>query len=430
MYKPRVSAGGRTHRNIDVYARFRPTEQGQHSVMQSANHLFSIEHAKRVSLGHRWQKSDDFPFKEKTFETDLVFDDQATQLEVYRVIGDPIVKDVIQGFNSCILCYGQTGSGKTHSLFGDMSNAESPMRGLVPRCIQKIFEHISRANDIEEVVVKCSFIGIYNNKLQDLLMPNGEKKLKIREKIDGAVYVQGIHEEYVNSFDDVYDVLQIGFRNRTVTASEKDIPLSRTNCVLTLRVKTSFVGGENKVCRVHFGDLAGSERGKSGGMSKSLKALTKVVRALGTESRKRKGKSPPKIPYRDSKLTQILKEALGGNSKSAMLFTCSMEVLNYRETVRTLMLAERCKLVRNKFKVNKEMSNKELMMMIELYKRKLAVANDKIKRMREVINNMDFNRMNLGHIAEGKCLLHVSLALLACELNQRKTLKHFRKPVC
>ena len=262
-----MSAGGRTHQNINVYCRFRPSEPNRPNLISSNDHIYKTSYSQDILLGHRYKKNGDF--KKKTFETDLVFDDQATQKEVFQIIGKPIVEDVLSGFNGCILCYGQTGSGKTHTLFGDMNNAQSPIRGLIPRCTQKLFEHISDAEDIEEAVVKCSFLEIYNNKLGDLLMPKLRgKNLKIREKIDGSVYVQGIHEEYVNSFEDIYNVLQIGFRNRTVAATVMNRRSSRGHCILSLRLRQIYVGGEVKLSRIHFGDLGGSERvgemGKAG----------------------------------------------------------------------------------------------------------------------------------------------------------------------
>eukprot|EP01083_Nonionella_stella_P083193 229893_1 len=368
---------------VGVFARFRPCSVDKH-MRNSSHHTFEIMNGKSVTLSHKRSLHPN-----QLFHLDMIFRDTTTQQQMFEQVGEPIVRDVLHGYNGTIFAYGQTGSGKTHSLFGDMTDPNSTQRGIIPRACEQIFQHIQDGDEIEEVIIKCSFIEIYKEKLQDLLTPN-TAKLKIRQNIDKSIYVQGMHEEYVSSFSDVFDLLQIGFRNRVVGSTLMNQQSSRSHCVLTLNIKQTLRNGAVKISKVNFADLAGSERIKKTGatgllleqaksINLSLSTLGNVISALTT---KKKGKH---IPYRDSKLTFLLQDSLGGNTKTSLIVTCSSEKYNYEETLSTLRFATRAKQMTNKVTVNKQLSIKELQIVVEVYKQKLGVAHQVIGRLQKLI---------------------------------------------
>ena len=369
---------------VNVVARFRPCDVDKH-LKVSKHHKFEIMDGKSTNLKHK--KGPDL-----MFHLDMIFNDTTSQEMMFQHVGEPIIRDVLHGYNGTIFAYGQTGSGKTHSLFGDMSELDSEQRGIIPRSCQSIFEHFQSAEDIEEVTIKCSFLEIYKEHLQDLLMPDNKEPLKIRENRDKTIYVQGIHEEYVGSFDDVFELLQIGFRNRVVASTLMNQQSSRSHCVLTLRIKQTLKGGTVKTSKVNFADLAGSEKvkktGATGDLLEQAKAINQSLSALGNVISALTTKGHKHIPYRDSILTFLLQDALGGNTKTSLVVTCSSETYNYDETVSTLRFATRAKQMTNKVKVNKVMSVAELQIMIAVLKKKLGKANAIISRLQSLVKLM------------------------------------------
>ena len=380
---------------VSVFARFRPC-QGEKHIKQGEKITFEICDGKSINLSHYKSRSDKKDGVERggLFHFDLALKDTTTQNEMFQNVGQAIVNDVLHGFNGTVFAYGQTGSGKTHSLFGDMTDPESKQRGIIPRACQQIFEHIQREEDIEEVTVKCSFIEIYLNKLKDLLNPKGGK-LKIREKLDKTIFVQGVHEEYITSFQDLYDLLQIGFRNRMVAATKMNKASSRSHALLTLVIKQTMIDGTFKTSKLNFSDLAGSEKFKKSGATgdvleqaiatnSSLSALGNVIHAL-TDSKIKH------VPYRNSKLTHLLKDSLGGNSKTTLIVTCSSDAYNVYETITSLQFAARAKKIKNKITVNQKSSNVDLALLNDVYQKQLISANKTILKLNEFVNVMKKN---------------------------------------
>eukprot|EP01084_Bolivina_argentea_P156072 271978_1 len=178
---------------VGVFARFRPCDIHKH-ILQSPHHNIEIINGKSVSLNNQHSLTSNH-----LFHLDMIFKDTTTQEEMFKHVGYPIIKDLLYGYNGTIFAYGQTGSGKTHSLFGDMTNPNSTQRGIIPRACEMILNHIENTNDIDEAIIKCSFIEIYKEKLQDLLIPNVHinGKLKIRENVNKSIYIENVHHEYV-----------------------------------------------------------------------------------------------------------------------------------------------------------------------------------------------------------------------------------------
>ena len=375
---------------VNVVCRFRPCDVDKH-LKVSKHHSFELMGGKSASMKRKGGK-------DMMFHLDMIFNDLTTQEMMFQHVGQPIVHDVLHGYNATIFVYGQTGSGKTHSLFGDMSEMTSQHRGIIPRSCQAIFDHFETAEDIEEVTIKCSFLEIYKEKLQDLLMPDNKDQLKIRENKDKTIYVQGIHEEYVGSFDDVYDLLQIGFRNRVVASTKMNAVSSRSHCVLILKVKQTLKGGTVKESKVNFADLAGSEKvkktGATGALLEQAKAINQSLSALGNVISALTTKGKKHIPYRDSTLTFLLQDALGGNAKTTLLVAASSEFYNYEETVNTLRFATRAKQMTNKVKINKVMSVAELEVVIAMLKQKLGKANSVISRLQSLVKLMRSDSYN------------------------------------
>ena len=366
---------------VSVFARFRPCTTQKH-IKNNTKYNFAILDGKTVQLQ---SKSKDL------YHFDLSFKDNTTQQELFNHVGAPIVSDLMAGYNGTVFAYGQTGSGKTHSLFGDMAHSESDERGIIPRACAQIFDHIENAKDIDECIIKCSFIEIYLERLQDLLNPNGEN-LKIRQKKNKSIWIERVHEEYVSSFDDIYNLMQIGFRNRVVATTKMNKSSSRSHAVLMLKIKQTMVDGTIKLSKISFADLAGSEKvkksGATGGTLEQAKAINLSLSALGnvifalTATKKRH------VPYRDSKLTHLLKDSLGGNTKTSLIVTCSSDEYNFSETVSTLKFATRAKKMKNTVSVNQQLSTKELQTLVEIYKKKLGEANETIAKLNAIVNKM------------------------------------------
>ena len=370
---------------INVVVRFRPVADPSQHLKKSSSLNFRIAESK--SIGMRSRKG-----KDLMFHLDTVLGDTTTQEEMFEAVGEPITRDVLQGYNGTVFVYGQTGSGKTHSLFGDMSDREATARGIIPRSCQRIFEHFESAEDVEEVSIKCSFVEIYLEQLQDLLCPQNNGSLKIRQHVDHSIYVQGLHEEFVSSFDDVYDLLQLGFRNRVVASTKMNSESSRSHCVLILKIKQTAKGGTVKESKINFADLAGSEKVKKSGATADVleqaKAINKSLSALGNVIAKLTAKDSKHVPYRDSQLTHLLKDALSGNTKTTLVIACSSDQYNAEETVGTLRFATRAKQIVNKVTANKQVSAKELALMVQVLKKALGDQRADGQRMLDLLKSV------------------------------------------
>ncbi|KAM6105803.1 kinesin-like protein KIF11 [Pterocles gutturalis] len=332
----------------------------------------------------------------KTYTFDMVFGAQAKQIDIYRSVVCPILDEVIMGYNCTVFAYGQTGTGKTFTMEGERSPneeytwEEDPLAGIIPRTLHQIFEKLT-ANGTE-YSVKVSLLEIYNEELFDLLNPNPDvgEKLQVFDdpRNKRGVVIRGLEEVSVHNKNEVYHILERGAARRTTAATYLNAYSSRSHSVflITIHMKEATVDGEElvKIGKLNLVDLAGSENiGRSGAVDKrareagninqSLLTLGRVITALVERA--------PHVPYRESKLTRILQDSLGGRTKTLIIATVSPASINLEETLSTLEYAHRAKNIMNKPEVNQKLTKKALIKEyteeIERLKRELTAAREK-----------------------------------------------------
>ncbi|XP_069467469.1 kinesin-like protein KIF11 [Ambystoma mexicanum] len=332
----------------------------------------------------------------KTYTFDMVFGPSAKQIEVYRNVVCPILDEVIMGYNCTVFAYGQTGTGKTFTMEGERSPDgeftwdEDPLAGIIPRTLHQIFEKLSENGT--EFSVKVSLLEIYNEELFDLLSPCPDVGERLQMFDDPrnkrGVIIKGLEEITVHNKNEVYQILERGAAKRTTASTLMNAYSSRSHSVfsVTIHMKETTVDGEElvKIGKLNLVDLAGSENiGRSGAVDKrareagninqSLLTLGRVITALVERT--------PHIPYRESKLTRILQDSLGGRTKTSIIATVSPASINLEETLSTLEYAHRAKNIMNKPEVNQKLTKraliKEYTEEIERLKRDLAAAREK-----------------------------------------------------
>ena len=278
------------------------------------------------------------------------------QKHIYNTCASSVVEAVLNGYNGTIFAYGQTGSGKTHTMEG---RADPPhLRGIIPNSFQHIFDFVSSAKD-QQFLVRASYLEIYNEEIRDLLSKDPKNSLDLKENIDTGVYVKDLTSFVVKNVTEIDHVMQAGKKNRSVGATLMNQTSSRSHSIFTIVVECAESSGDHiRVGKLNLVDLAGSERqSKTGATGDRLKEATKInlsLAALGNViSALVDGKSSH-IPYRDSKLTRLLQNSLGGNAKTVMCANCGPADYNYDETVSTLRYANRAKNIKNKPKINED----------------------------------------------------------------------------
>ncbi|CAI0453161.1 unnamed protein product, partial [Linum tenue] len=353
---------------VQVVVRMRPLskdEEGELTVQKLSHDSLSIN-------GHN-------------FTFDSVADIEATQQDIFKLIGAPLVENCLAGFNSSVFAYGQTGSGKTYTIWGPSNilsevGSSSDQQGLTPRVFERLFarineaifplqEQIKHADRQLKYQCRCSFLEIYNEQITDLLDPS-QRNLQIREDVKSGLYVENLTEEHVFTLRDVTRLLIKGLSNRRTGATSVNAESSRSHSVFTCIVESrckSMADGKSslKTSRINLVDLAGSERQKltgaagerlkeAGNINRSLSQLGNLINILAEVSQTGKQRH---IPYRDSKLTFLLQESLGGNAKLAMICAVSPAQSCKSETFSTLRFAQRAKAIKNKAVVNEEMED-------------------------------------------------------------------------
>lgn len=363
--------------NVKVICRLRPeNDQEKQSGYQQCIIPTSFTSLKISSDN---QKEDS-----QTFTFDSVFDQSSIQLDLFEYTAKPMINAALEGINGTLFCYGQTSSGKTFTMEGIRD--DDNLKGIIPRAMEYIFDTIPKAANDLEFTVKCQYYQIYNEKIQDLLDPC-KRDLSIREDKGRGIWVEDCSEVYVGSKEEMNVVFQLGSNNRTVAATKMNKGSSRSHSLFIITLfQRNITTNSSQTGRLFFVDLAGSEKmrqtGIEGGtglkeaqnINKSLMTLGMVINAL-TEGAQH-------IPYRDSKLTRVLQESLGGNSQTTLIITCSMNALNQSESISTLRFGQRAKLIKNKVIANTECSAKELLI-------KLNAANEKIKTLESIIGKFE-----------------------------------------
>ncbi|XP_004296958.1 PREDICTED: kinesin-like protein KIN12B-like [Fragaria vesca subsp. vesca] len=305
--------------------------------------------------------------------------DSGVQLDIFQLVGVPLVENCMAGFNSSVFAYGQTGSGKTYTMWGPANalldeNLSSDQQGLTPRVLERLFarineEQIKHADKQLKYQCQCSFLEIYNEQITDLLDPN-PKSLQIREDVKSGVYVENLTEECVRNIKDVTQLLIKGLSNRRTGSTSINAESSRSHTVFTCVVESRYKSVADgissfKSSRINLVDLAGSERQKltgaagerlkeAGNINRSLSQLGNLINILAEISQTGKQRH---IPYRDSRLTFLLQESLGGNAKLAMVCAVSPTQSCKSETFSTLRFAQRAKAIKNKAVVNEVMQD-------------------------------------------------------------------------
>ncbi|XP_043506534.1 kinesin-like protein unc-104 isoform X14 [Frieseomelitta varia] len=295
----------------------------------------------------------------------------SSQLMVYKDIGEEMLEHAFEGYNVCIFAYGQTGAGKSYTMMGKQ---EEGQEGIIPQICKDLFRKISRnSNECLKYSVEVSYMEIYCERVRDLLNPKNKGNLRVREHPLLGPYVEDLSKLAVMSYQDIHDLIDEGNKARTVAATNMNETSSRSHAVFTIfftQQKHDSITGlvTEKVSKISLVDLAGSERADSTGakgtrlkeganINKSLTTLGKVISALAEIATKKKKKADF-IPYRDSVLTWLLRENLGGNSKTAMIAAVSPADINYDETLSTLRYADRAKQIVCKAVVNEDANAK------------------------------------------------------------------------
>lgn len=271
-----------------------------------------------------------------------------------------MVDSVLAGFNGTIFAYGQTGTGKTFTMEGLRGDEEK--KGVIPRSFEHIFSHIAQSKD-EQYLVRASYLEIYQEEIRDLLAKNQNVRLELKERPDTGVYVKDLASFVCKSQSEIEHVMSVGNQNRKVGPTNMNEHSSRSHAIFIITVECSTVDPDTNKPHIRAGklnlvDLAGSERqAKTGATGERLKEATKInlsLSALGNViSALVDGKSTH-VPYRDSKLTRLLQDSLGGNAKTVMVANIGPADYNYEESLTTLRYANRAKNIKNKPRINED----------------------------------------------------------------------------
>ncbi|XP_039212326.1 kinesin-like protein KIF1A isoform X22 [Crotalus tigris] len=335
----------------------------------------------------------------------------ASQKQVYLDIGEEMLQHAFEGYNVCIFAYGQTGAGKSYTMMGKQ---EKDQQGIIPQLCEDLFSRINdTTNDNMSYSVEVSYMEIYCERVRDLLNPKNKGNLRVREHPLLGPYVEDLSKLAVTSYNDIQDLMDSGNKARTVAATNMNETSSRSHAVFNIIFTQKRHDAETditteKVSKISLVDLAGSERADSTGakgtrlkeganINKSLTTLGKVISALAEmdsgPNKNKKKKKTDFVPYRDSVLTWLLRENLGGNSRTAMVAALSPADINYDETLSTLRYADRAKQIRCNAVINEDPNNK----LIRELKDEVARLRDLLyaQGLGDIIDNMsDFENNN------------------------------------
>ncbi|EQC26021.1 hypothetical protein SDRG_16123 [Saprolegnia diclina VS20] len=362
--------------SVRVMVRIRPMSSKEKQDGRLEATVASFERAE-VTITNPAAASSEAP---KAFTFDAAFGSKSTQQQVYDTAATAIVEAVMDGYNGTIFAYGQTGAGKSHTMEGLPDPPE--MRGIIPNSFKHIFDKVAITKK-KQILVRASYLEIYNEEVRDLLSKDPKAGLDLKENADSGVYVKNLTAQVVKDAAEIDAVMRQGNKSRSVGATNMNQTSSRSHSIFTIVVECLSDGmdGKDHVCvgKLNLVDLAGSERQSKTGatgdrlqeankINLSLSALGNVISALVD------GKSKH-IPYRDSKLTRLLQDSLGGNTKTVMIANCGPADYNYEETLTTLRYASRAKQIKNKPKINEDPKDamiREFQEEIEALKAKLA----------------------------------------------------------
>nr|XP_057945952.1 kinesin-like protein KIF15-B isoform X2 [Doryrhamphus excisus] len=374
-------AGSGDSDSIKVFVRVRPLTQGTGLTTDGDQSLcLKVTSPSTIRLLSKPEP--------RTFTYDHVADMDTSQDSVFSSVAKSIVESCMNGYNGTIFAYGQTGSGKTYTMLGpsELDNFTDELRGVIPRSFEYLFFLINRETERSQsksFLCKCSFIEIYNEQVFDLL-DTASASLFVRENIKKGVFVEGAVEKFVNSAAEAYQVLSRGWRNRRVASTSMNRESSRSHAVFTMILESKESMNEVvniRMSQLNLVDLAGSERQKdthtegsrlkeASSINRSLMCLGQVIMALVDVSN---GKNRH-ICYRDSKLTFLLRDSLGGNAKTYVIANVHPGSKCFGETLSTLQFAQRAKLIKNKAIVNEDTQGNVRQLQAEVKKLKEQLA--------------------------------------------------------
>ncbi|KAK6102539.1 Kinesin-like protein KIF3A [Brugia pahangi] len=358
--------------NVRVVVRCRPLSRIE--LEQGYQKIVTVESATN-SIVVTNPNNDQEPSRIFTF--DAVFGEDSNQFNVYNIAARHIVDNVLKGYNGTILAYGQTGTGKTFTMLG---NKNCP--GIIPNSFAHIFDHIAKCQQDKTFLVRVSYLEIYNEEIRDLLAKNPVHGLEIKERPDIGVYVKDLSSVTVSGADHMERIMQFGNNYRSTGATKMNVDSSRSHALFTVTIECSEKIGDR--CHITQGklqlvDLAGSERqSKSGASGNRLKEAARInlsLSSLGNVISALVDSKTVHIPYRNSKLTRLLQDSLGGNSKTVMFANIGPASYNYDETVSTLRYANRAKNIQNVVRINEDPKDALL--------RKFQLEIEHLKRMLE-----------------------------------------------
>ncbi|XP_048187280.1 kinesin-like protein KIF27 isoform X3 [Perognathus longimembris pacificus] len=355
--------------------------------------------------------------RDRVFTFDFVFGKNSTQDEIYNTCIKPLVLSLIEGYNATVFAYGQTGSGKTYTIGGGhVASVVEGQKGIIPRAIQEIFQSVSENPNID-FNIKVSYIEVYKEDLRDLLeLETSMKDLHIREDEKGNTVIVGVKECHVESVDEVMSLLEVGNAARHTGTTHMNEHSSRSHAIFTISIcqveknaeasdDGSWYSHRHIISKFHFVDLAGSERvtktGNTGERFKEsiqinsgLLALGNVISALGDPRRK-----SSHIPYRDAKITRLLKDSLGGSAKTVMITCVSPSSSDFDESLNSLKYANRARNIRNKPTLNfspKSDRMDEMEFEIKLLREALQSQQASVSRTSQVLREStpDKNRIH------------------------------------
>ena len=384
-------------KHIKVIVKFRPTNKVESKAGKSGQkdkNSLKIVDSQTIKVG----------------KADMIFDQvlklETTQDEAFEAIAEASCEDLLNGFNSTIFVYGQTGSGKTYTMYGDDTDTDVAKLGVIPRSISYLFERLEqdKAGDgVRKLIafeMKVSFVEIYNEKLRDLLtLSRDPPPVKIRMNREKQTYLENLSSISVSHIREVLKLIAIANKNRNTSATKQNATSSRGHLVMQVTLWQKIRESTAEVVQIglaNFCDLAGSERNKKTGATglrlKEAQNINLSLTVLGRTISALASKKKQVVPYRESKLTHILKDSLGGNCKTTLVVAASTHIFNRDESINSLKFGQRCKLIKTKAKVNRIYTENELLNRLS----KLEKENSELRALNGIATDFTDGDMKMG----------------------------------
>ena len=432
---------GEKSQNVKVFIRFRPSNELETSLLQNNYGWLVPKFISQNQLGIYTKDAYKYNIPNKEipnnyiFSYDKVFSPNSNQSEIYTNVGKRIVEDIMAGYNGTIFAYGQSGSGKTYTMYGNDIFDETT-KEIIPRVVEEIFKKIEKSDRNIDFQIKLSVMEIYKEVMYDLF--TNENNLKIIENKEKGIYIENLSEIYLSSIEEFFNYTELAQKNRKVAETKLNHNSSRSHCIMILEVVQNCK--KEKIIKkgiLNLVDLAGSEKvSKTGAVGETLEEAKKINLSLSTLGNVIHAltQGMGHVPFRDSKLTRILKESLGGNYKTYLIVTCSPHSYNLDEIISSLLFAKRVKCIKNKYKINIKYSYEELQNLVDKLNEKLSLANEKIYKLikgekitlnedkkRKTRGKSSFSCNNCDLISKEKKILEIKIQELMENIQEKET---------